>query len=319
MVTGTNERFLQPSVALETMFEAAEPNLSWIDYVTPFREEKSVFQYAYNDTNKSGDAKKKKPALMQIGGLFPEIDMSRGSISSKAIDSHGFSIRLPRTLMRGPGGANEIKRVYETAGFWMSEVVNTNIITALKAGANTSFSKFSPTVTWDDDNATPISDLRDFARDQKQEKYPYRMTDIFLYENNWYEMVDYLANMDIDEYKQKSIFGTPTVDSDTITVPMAGLVHSLMSGMSEGETIGLDGKNPVADLHYYNDPKFSVPTFNYETIVDGNATMKAVPNMGFNFFQYEEDDTHDIVFQFWNEQATVVTNSKGIMYSSSGV
>lgn len=319
MVTGTNERFLQPSVALETMYEAAEPNLSWIEYVTPRKEDKSVFQYAYNDTNKSGDAKKKKPALMQIGGLFPEIDMSRGSINSKAIDSHGFSIRLPRTLMRGPGGANEIKRVYETAGFWMSEVVNTNIITAMKAGATTSFTKYSPGATWDDAAATPISDMRDFARDMKVEKYPYRMTDIFMYENNWYEMVDYLAEIDVNEYKQKSIFGTPSVDTDTVSVPMAGLVHSLMSGISEGQVLGLDGKNPVADLHYYNDPKFSVPQFNYETIVDGNATTKAVPNMGFNFFQYEEDDTHDIVFQFWNEQATVVTNPLGIMYSASGI
>lgn len=319
MVTGTNEKYLLPSAALETMYKAAEPHLSWIDYVNTVREEKSVFQYAYNDTNKSGDGKKKKPALMQIGGLFPEIDMSRGSVTSKAIDSHGFSIRLPRTLMRGPTGANEIKRVYDTAGFWMAEVVNTNIITALKAGATTSFTKYSPAALWSAAGAAPISDLRDFARDMKVEKYPYRMTDIFMYENNWYEMVDYLAEIDINEYKQKSIFGTPTVDSDTITVPMAGLVHSLMSGMSEGQVLGLDGKNPVGDLHYYNDPKFSVPTFNYETIVDGKATVKNVPNMGFNYFQYEEDDTHDIVFQFWNEQATVVTNAKGILYSSSGI
>ena len=319
MVTGTNERFLQPDLALAMMYEAAEPNLSWVDYVTPVKEDKSVFQYAYNDTNKSGDAKKKKPALMQIGGLFPEIDMSRGSVTSKAIDSHGFSIRLPRTLMRGPSGVNEIKRVYDTAGVWMSEVVNTNIITALKAGATTSFTHFSPSVTWDDAAATPVSDLRDFARDMKVEKYPYRMTDIFQYENNWYELVDYLADIDTNEYKQRNIFGTPSVDTDTVTVPMAGIVHSLMSGMSEGQTLGLDAKNPVGDLHYYNDPKFSVPSFSYDTIVDGNSTMKTVPNMGFNFFQYEEDDTHDIVFQFWNEQATVVTNAKGILYSSSGV
>lgn len=319
MVSGTNDRWLQPDVALPIMYEKAEPYLNWLDWVTPQKEEESVFLYKYNDTNVLSDTKKETPSLLQIGGLFPEIDMSRGAVTSKAIDSHGFSIRLPRTLIRGRNGAAELTKAYETAGLWMSEVVNTNIITAMKAGATTSFTKYSPDNTWDDANATPVSDMRDFARDMKVEGYPYRMTDIFQYENNWYEMIDYIANIDVNEWKQANVFGIPQVDSDTVSIPMAGLVHSLMSGLSEGQVLGIDAKNPVAETHYYNDPGFSVPSFTYETFVDGNATTKTVPNMGFNFFQYEEDDTHDTIVQFWMEQSTIVTNPLGVLYSSSGI
>lgn len=319
MVTGTNEKWLQAGVALTVMYEKAEPNLNWLDYVTLQPEETGSFMYRYNDTSKSGDSKKEKPSQLQIGGLFPEIDMSRGSVTSAALEEKGFAIRMPRTLLRGSGGASELMKAYETAGFWMSEVVNTAIITAVKAGATTSFTKFSPSNTWDSASATPVSDLRAFARDMKTEGYPYSMTDIFAYENNWYELIDYISEIDVNEFKQRSVFGIPQVDNDTVGIPMAGAVHSLMSGMSEGQLLGIDARNPVAELHYYNDPKFSVPSFTYDTFVNGTPTTKTVPNCGFNFSTYEEDDTHDVVVQFWVENKTIVTNALGVLYSSAGI
>jgi hypothetical protein len=221
--------------------------------------------------------------------------------------------------MRGENGTAELMKAYETAGFWLAEMINTSIINDVKDGANTSTSHYSPANTWDDTEAVPVSDLRDFARDMLTEGKPYRMTDIFLYENNWYELVDYIAEIDVNEYKQRTVFGTPAVDTDIVSVPMAGNVHMLMSGLSEGQVIGLDARNKVCEMHYYNDPAFSVPSFNYSTIQNGTTVTKTVPNFGLNFYQYTEDNSHDTIVQFWTENKTVVTDDEGVLYSSSGI
>jgi len=90
-----------------------------------------------------------------------------------------------------------------------------------------------------------------------------------------------------------------------------------MSGMTDSYILGLDRNNVAAELHYYNDPAFSVPTFSYETMgATGGSVMKTVPNAGFNFYQYEEDDTHDTILQFWVENKTVVKKSYAISYGT---
>lgn len=321
MVSGTNERFLQPDVAITTAYQKMEPYLVWLDYVDPMMEESNAFLYRYDDSNKSEDPMKETAPLHLLGGQFPELDMTRGNVTSAAIKAKGFSIRLPRDLLKGSNSAAEMMRAYNTAGFWLAELINTDIITDMKSGANTSTSNFSPDVTWDDETATPVADLRDFARDMITPGYPYRMTDIFAEEQNWYELIDYLSDIDVNEYKQKNMFGVPTVRTDMVDVPLAGQVHMLMSGIDEGELIGIDGRNPVAEMHYYNDPQYSIPQITYNTVdsASGQERSITVPNYGINFDQYVEPDTKDTIVQFWTENKTVVTHSKGILYSSSGI
>lgn len=316
MVTGTNDRYLKKEVAIPLAYEIMEPSLIWGNFVRKVKEDTNAFLYRYDSTNKSSDSKKKTPPIHLLGGQFPEIDKSRKVTASALIEAQGFSMRLPRNVVREKTGRSEIMEAYETAGFWLAEIVNTNILSAMTTGATTSFTAFSPDATWDDATAAPITDLRHLAQDMDREGYPFRLTDVFLNKAGWYELGDYLTSVDITELKQLKMYGMPEIGKDVISVPMIGDVHKVMSGMTDGYLLGLDRNNPGAELHYYNDPKYAVPTISYKTKVDGKQTRLSVPNMGFNFSQYEEDDTHDTVLQFWVENKTVVKKPLGILYGS---
>jgi hypothetical protein len=320
MVSGTNDRFLNAEAALTIAYEKAEPYLQFIDVVNPIAETESGFVYLKNDTSKSRDSKKKKPAEHLLGGLFPEVDRSRKTSASEIIEAQGFSMRIPRNVLRSKIGASEIMDCYETAGFWLAELTNTNILSGLTSNATTSFSYFSSTAEWSDTtNATPVLDLMDFAQDMKAfEGKPYRMNMAYVDTENFHELKKLLAGIDYGEFTRNNIVGAPNNPSEMINIPMFGTVQEVVSGMTEGYILGMDTRNIRSEIHYYNDPAFSVPTFTYQTnnIATGAPETRTVPNLGYNFYQYEEDDTHDTILQFWVENTTVVKDDESLLYGS---
>lgn len=312
MVSGTNDRYLQKEVALPLIYEKMEPNLFW-DKLTILKSEKSnAFQYQYDSAGRSGDAKKKTPPRFTQGSKFPELDRSRRSTASGLTESNGFAMRIPREVIRAEAGKSEIMEAYETAGFWMAEWINTNIFTALYAGATDSTAT-SP--VWSDASATPVANLITYDSDMDREGYPFRMTDFFLNKTGWYELKQYLTSVDIGDLKQKSMYGIPTITKDQINVPVVGSdIHKVMSGMTDGTFIACDRNNKAAEMHFYNDPKYSLAKVSYKTVIDNKPTVVSAQNLGIHFKQYEEDDTHDTLLQFWVENQTVVTKPYGLLY-----
>ena len=150
-VSGTNDRYLRSDVALRVAYEKMEPYLVALDFVRPVPESDGKFMYIYSDTSKSGDTKKKQPVGYTQGGAFPELDFSRPSTAAALMESNGFSVRLPRNVIRQDAGKNEIMRCYENAGFWLAEWLNTKILAAMTGGATTP--SWTPTDTWDSPSA----------------------------------------------------------------------------------------------------------------------------------------------------------------------
>lgn len=314
-VSGTNDRYLKKSVALPIIYKIMEPNLIWVDLVPAVGSSSRAVQYKYAAYSKSGDPLKETPPIHAESAKFPELDKTRMSSGSALTISRGFSMRVDRDAMTQVEGVNEITEAYETAGFWLAEYINTSILTVLAAGATTP--TWTPTAVWSGATATPVDDLIKLAAEMDREGYPFRMTDVFIDKTNWYELKSYLTSVDIGDFKQKTMYGVPEVTQDMITVPVVGAgIHKVMSGMTHGYALAIDANNPAATTHYYNDPKYSTATVSYETMIDGKPTKKTVPNIGIHFNQYEENDTHDTILQFWVDNVTIVKKPYGLLYDN---
>ena len=316
LLSGTVDRYLQKGVALPLIYEIMEPNLIWADMLKQVPEESNAFMYQYDSSGKSGDAKKQTPPLRAGGAKFPRLDKSRRTTASGLTQQNGFEVAIPRDVIRSTNrGILEIQDAYNSAGFWMAEWINTNILTALAAGATTP--SWTPTAVWSAATATPVDDLLRLGSEMDREGYPFRMTDCFVNKAEWYELKAYLTSVDIGDLKQKTMYGVPEISKDRIYIPVVDSnVHKVMSGMTDSYILALDAKNPAAEIHYYNDPKFSQAKVSYKTVVDSKETTVSVPNMGIHFYQYFEDDTKDTILQFWVENKTVVTKPYGLLYDS---
>ena len=313
MVSGTNDRYLQKGVALPLIYEVMEPNLIFSGMTRHIKEDTNSFMYQYVDS-KSSDSKKKTPPKLTLSARFPELDMSKKTTASGLLESNGFAMRISREVIRTEAGKSQIMEAYETAGFWMAEWINTNILAALRAGAT---GGTGATANWSATTATPVNDLITWDADMDREGYPFRMTDGFTNKAQWYELVKYLTEIDINEDKQKTLYGVPEIAKDRIHVPVvAADVHKVMSGTTDGEMLMLDRNNPAAETHYYTDSAYSQARVTYRTVVDSTPQDVTVPNIGIHYKQYEEDDSHDTILQFWVENKTVVTKPYGLLLST---
>ena len=323
MVTGTNDRWLQKGVALPLIYEKMEPALMWASgsFIKVIKEDNNTFMYQYDSTGKSSDTKKETPPMHDFPGRFPELDRSRKTTASEILEAHGFSMRIPRAVIRNTSlGAAEIRDCYETAGFWMAEYINTAILSAMTSDATDVSGTWSAATDWSDGAATPVSDLIEFDEIMDREGYPFRFTDGFVLKANWYELKQYLTSVDVTDLKQKTMYGIPEIKKDVIYIPVIdAYIHKVMSGMTHGYLLGLDRNNKGAELHYYNDPDYSMAKVAYKTMVDGVAKTVTVNNIGIHFKQYEEVDTHDTVLQFWYENKAVVTKAYGLAYSGDQI
>jgi hypothetical protein len=316
VLEGTLDFYLNQGTALRLIYEKAEPFLWATQYVRPVQDDKASFLYRYDAVGMDADPKKAKPAHVAIGGDFPEIDMSRPSVTTAMTESRGFMVRIKRQVIREePQGISEVMRAYNFAGFWMARFINDAILTAITAGATTP--SWTPTAVWSAATATPVDDLIRLEAAMERDGYPYRLTDCFVHKTNWYELKQYLTSVDIGDVKQRQFYGIPAITGDEIEVPVSGaVVHKCQTGMTEGYMLGLDRNNPCAELHYYVDSKFGTDTVSYDSVVNGARQRIKAANIGFHFEQLEDPNNHDTQLKFWVESKCVVTEAYAAQYDN---
>lgn len=313
MVSGTVDRFLQKDVALRMLYPKVEPNLICLDYFTPIQEDKSAFLYMTDSAGISGDSKKKKPARYENGAQFPEIDFSQPSTLAAATESQGFSVRLPRKIIREKAGIAAITDYYSRAGYWLAEAMNTEILSTLTGGATTP--TWTPSAVWSESTANPVGDIINLSEQMEREGYPFRLTDCFINKTNWYELVNLITAKDSSANGMMGVGAD--INGDVVTMPYTGVkMHKVLSGLTEGYCLGIDQNNPSAELHYFIDEAYSSASVRYQTIENNKQVWKTANNLGIHFKQYEEDDTHDTIMQFWYDFKPVVTQAYGILYDS---
>jgi hypothetical protein len=287
----------------------------WTQFVNPVQEDDDSFLYSYDDTGMAADPKIKKPAHVQIGGDFPEVDMSRAKVTSDLLESRGFAIRIKHSIIRKePRGISEVQKAYKFAGYWLAKYINDSIATAIASGATTP--TWTPTSVWSTTaTATPMYDCMGFKNAMKREGYAYRMTDMFCHTNNLNEMEAFLLGSELPAYRDAV---TRNTYQDSIVLPMEGnpVLHGQFSGITDGYLLGVDKNNPCAEFHYYVDKQFGTQNVSYQTVIDGKKQMVTAANLGINFDTWVEKGSEDTLLKFWCEGKTVVTEAYAALYDN---
>ncbi len=328
MVTGSNDRFLKIPVALGMVYKYMQAHLFFLPLVTgsgvqvggkalvpTIRETTDAFMYLEDQYNAMDDPKKELPPETEMGADLPEIDRSRKVPKSKVISRRGFQIRVPRSVMRNSseGAMVELNDDFEYAALWLSEILNTKVKECHINGARTITSHFSPTAWSDTANAKPYRDLKNFARDFKNDIY--RLTDIICHENTFYEFGDYIEELDVNQWKQQQLYGIPTKNADSITIPGIGDLHSFDEDFEDGYLLGLDRNHPSCEYHYYIDEKYSQAMVSYEAMLNGKPQMVQIKNLGIHF-KSEEASNEDTIMKFWVEMQANCKRKNGLLYKN---
>lgn len=313
------EDYLQPGVAIRKVYEVLEPNLMFQKYVEgPVPEDKSAFTYMYDDEGTSADTKKQTAPLHIVGADLPRIDFGVPSAAAGITSAKGFEVAIPRNVIREDiAGENAVKRTFRKAGYILAQQMDSAVLAAMVAGADTP--DWTPTAVWSDDAATPVKDLMDLQQDfdQKDDGYPYNLTNVFLNKAGFYELKEYLNFLDGTQFNDQRPIGK-MINRDTIYVKQADVTVQRVVGITDSYVLGLDVNNKGAEVHVFNDPMFSLPgrRVKYRTIVDGKKVTRSAPNFGLHFYSYMEKDTKMQILQFWFEAKTVVIQSKALTYDS---
>ena len=314
-VSASNERYLRREFVVPTIFEIMEPYLTFLDILPKVKADSRAIKYKQESTSASSDTLKKTPPARTAGARWVKVDITNIEVKSALLNSNGFSIEIDEDAIQFTEGIDEIQRAYKRVAFWLAESMNTGIGTALTAGVTQGGGDWTPTDTWGGADAAPVEDLLNFeALMDDQEGYPYNLTDVYLHKTNWRELKSYLTSIDVGDLKQREIYGMPAIKKSSIDIPIVGsTVHKQLSGITENAILGLDRNNPAATVFYNNNPKYSSKTISYK---GSDGALKTVPNMGFNFNTYLDNETHNTVMQFWIDHVCVVKEPKAGLYDT---
>jgi hypothetical protein len=305
-IAAPNEEFLTKRFIVPKIFEIMNPLLAWTDMFPIVQASAPVVGYRQETTSDSGDTKKEKPKLKTSSGQWTYVSISQFTQKAANLNKKGFAIRITEDAMDYVEGVDEIQRALRKTAFWIAEDFNTRISDEITASATALSTDWTPTDVWSSATAAPISDLEDLEDVFIREGYSYRLTDVFVHKTNFKELKKYLTSLDINQYKQENLYGTPNNGSrDYFDIPVVGTtVHRLLSGVSEGSIIALDRNNPGMTIFYNPSRRYSAMNGNYTTVVNGQPVSKSL-SYGFNFNRYTDNETHEEVIQLWYDNVPV--------------
>ncbi|MFA4971955.1 MAG: hypothetical protein WC683_05030 [bacterium] len=309
-ISGTNARFLQTPVVLSEIRRVMEPYLKFTEMV-PFVDSGGLPVVYGIKNSKSADAMKQKPRMTAPSSHFPEVQITRMTKATAITTVEGLSIRLDESALRLPAGRDMIMDGFNSAAYWIAENLNTTIYATLDAGSTDA--GMTPTGQWSAAGATPIKDALAFKNGFIREGYPYRLTDAFIDSTNFGELEGFLVGSEIPSYREAAL-NTPLQDAIVLPIEGKPIFHRLLSGITHGDIMGLDRRNPGYAVYYHNDPNFGTPqSISYETVEKGVTTVKTVPNFGLSTHQYVEDDTHDTIVQIWVDVVAKVKDAYSVI------
>ena len=305
-VSAPNEEFLTKRFIIPKMYEIMNPLLAWTDVFPQVRATAPVVGYKQELTSDAKDTKKQKPKIKTTSGQWTYVEISQFTMKAATLNKKGFAIKIDQDALDYVEGVDEIQRAFRKTAYWIAEDYNDRISSEIAANGTALAGDWTPAAVWSDPNAAPIADLEELEDAFIREGYAYRLTDVFIHKDNFKELKKYLTSLDINQYKQENLYGTPNNGKrDSIEIPVVGTtVHRLLSGVDEGSIIAIDKDNPGITIFYNQSPRYSAMNGAYDTIVNGQKVSKSL-SYGFNFNKYFDNETHETVIQLWYDNAPV--------------
>lgn len=246
-----------------------------------------------------------KPLDMgELSGLA-KIEVSPITQKHGYLRPFGYEFRISKKdLDRKSGIIDDLTRGVGRAVFGMAKRVNDDILDLLKAATNDVTEPGSAWTAWSSNDATPISNMLDIANAMDLEGYDSEANELYLQQTNYYELLDYVENVDIN-WVQSPMGGTrqiPQINGFNI--------HKLKgtSQLAEGAYLALDGRPEYAPITTYAHSQRGMGK-------DGQFPI-------INVFQYTEKPgsyQEQVVTEFIAETFYALKAPNSICYRSSGV
>lgn len=310
-----NEQFLQKDFVEARILRIMEPELEWLTGFMPQVQSTAKAVWTTKEvTSAKSDAKRRAPRLRTAGSKFVKMSISQLEEVSTTLATLGLQMTIDEDAVRYAEGIDEMQRAYNRAAYWLLDQVNTEFGAALTGGVYqvTGSDNFGGKTTpaWSvktgENVRDPVEDLMLLAQDMERDEYPYGLTDVYVHKQNYWELMHFLKNLQVTTEEKKAIWGMPDIKAPQISIPVVGnvAVHKMVNGVVEGGILGLDRRFPAGTFYYARNPKYPTTTDN---------------KIGFHINRFEDQETHDTVFQMWLEFGILVKEPYAGIYASTGI
>jgi len=322
MLTAPADSFFHPVHIASEMLRLTPPLLVWDEFIPIIDIPVKEFMYLQESAsgtryNPSTDPRKRHPAQLGTGVRFPRITVSGFQQKHGYTERLGFSFEADEEV-RGQyenQRVSWVNRMTRQAAYAFAELINSDMITALTNdfsvtntddtgmedylehstdfGTETTVGhlagKLSSDYYWDEEGADPVTDIMDLAAViSDQPGYPFVADRVYMHNRELHWLNKFVINNGGSWQQSPLGFG---YRSDMIAgIDVIGLqnVSGFEFTTGDGYILMVDSNNPAGETYRNMD------------------NLKPAVGNGFNFNAFEENETHDWVYQIWNRRSTVV-------------
>ncbi|MBF4468795.1 MAG: hypothetical protein ISP01_05255 [Methanobrevibacter arboriphilus] len=254
MKTLDPRQILQPTLLEGVINKKMEQQLDFNGMFPEVKTDALGFTYG-QDTNSAGDDIandiQANPSELLEAAELDEIEMSKIEYKSGVLRGFGYKIKFTKKQFRQADIIDEISRAVDRAVFGVTKKMNDDRINTIKKVKN-DVTEVGGAVDWSSNDANPISDILNIMKASKIEGYPYQLNNLFLHNDNYFELLDYIQNRDIQWVQSPFRADTKIPNINGV------LVHNLMTAqIDEGDYAGIDSRFPGITGYKYLDPDHS--------------------------------------------------------------
>ena len=291
-------QILQPGILEGIMNKKLEQNLDFKDLFPVVKTDALSFAYFKDLTTAGADiasgAQATPSALMELGQL-DEIETSSISVAYGGMERFGYQMRFSKRQLREAAIIDEISRAVDRAAFGIAKKMNDDIISAIAANGQ---SLGNGAADWAAAGATPVEDLLTFKNASMVEGYPYELTDMFIHQNNYFELMKYIQGIDINWVQ------SPFGGVGELPVINGVKVHNMRSTqVVEDSYLGMDARFPGLTIYEFVDSDKS-------QIENGHVNM--------NVFE-EERYPYNTVVEMFVERGIAAKLPYALYYDADGL
>ncbi len=190
--------------------------------------------------------------LGELSGLA-KIEVSPITQKHGMLRPFGYEFRLSEKDLERGQVIDDLTRGVGRAVYGMAKRINEDILTKLKAASNDITEPYQDRsgntwTAWSEDGATPLSNMLQMAEAMDIEGYESEGNNLYLQSANYYELLDYVQNVDINWVRD------PMSNAPRQVPEINGItVHKLKgtSEMAEDAYMLLDGRPEFAPITTY--------------------------------------------------------------------
>jgi hypothetical protein len=311
-MSGPNAQFLRKTFLVSKVFELMDPFLAFTGMFPAVPVDARAVITTKDNYSNSSDPLKVWPARLTESSDWPNVGITPIVQDSAMLQKYGLQMKIGEDLLKTAADRTAIMKQIQRVAFWMAQFFNSNIGTTLVADGTDLSTNWAPTSgTWDGATADPIRDLVTFKRSMRRTDKPFSCTDVYVNTAEYNDLELFLIDVNADAAKRAQI-GSTTVGEDSIYIPaLRGTVHRVDEGIDTGRIVGLDQVNPCGTYYYYNDSRYGSQSISYPVVQEGKKVTKTVPGFGLNTHQYFDDNSHEVITQFWFDGIFVVEEPYG--------